>query len=168
MHPSMQPQKSKIIGVVTRKLPYELANQIYNEFESRYKEAIYFIENFSYYKSLKKDVKTVELLLALSIFQKRVISNLDAAIKFDGTVRRHSTATAISIGSYNLDLKERNRLLGILIEYRKIKIQFQVGESIVDYNETKQFLRQLIKFRREIGKGKNTNNKNDFEEEDAF
>jgi hypothetical protein len=58
---------------------------------------------------------TVEVLLALSIFHKRVIQNLDGAIKFQGTVHRTSGAEAIAIGSYDFNKLESNRVTAILI-----------------------------------------------------
>lgn len=51
-----------IINILTYQLPYNLANQIYNEFQSRVKETNYLIENYKTYKSLKDSSKTIELL----------------------------------------------------------------------------------------------------------
>jgi hypothetical protein len=145
-------ERLNMIGVLTRRLPFDLANQLYNEFDSRLKEAHYFIENFSYYKSLQRDLRVVEMILALSIFHKRVITNLDAVIKFQGTVQRNSSASEIMIGSYTLDRIQKNKLLGILIEYRKLRERFGLNDYVFEFHETKDFLRQVIKFRRSFGK----------------
>jgi len=82
----MAQEKTPIINILTAGTPYKLANQIYNEFQNRFKEAKYFIENFSWYSELSEDIETIEFLLALSIFHKRVVAKLYGAIKFYGTV----------------------------------------------------------------------------------
>jgi len=97
-----------IINILTYHLPHNLANQIYNEYQNRLREANLIIENIKSYKTLQNDKKTVELLLALSIFHKRIITNLDAAVKFYGTVTKYSTADTIKIGRYDLTGKEKN------------------------------------------------------------
>ena len=77
-------KKSPLINILTYNLDFKLARQIFNEYESRLKDVKYLITQFKTYKVLEEDLKTVELLLALSIFHKRVIANLDAALKFYG------------------------------------------------------------------------------------
>lgn len=161
----MATQMPKIIGIITSKLPYDLANQLYHEFESRNKEAVFLIENARYYKRLKKDIKTVEILLALSIFHKRVITNLDAAVKFHKTVTTRSSASVVSIGSYDLDENEKNKLLGMLINYKKLKDRFGIYDYIFEYHETREFLKELIKFKQHFGKRSKPNNTTDEEEE---
>lgn len=152
--------ENKIIGIFCYRLPYKLSNQIYNEFENRFKDAKYLIQNYSYYKGLKKDVRVIELLLALSIFHKRLVSNLDAAVKFYGTVTRSSKAEIISIGGYKLNASERNKLLGLLMHYNNLRNRFKLPVDIFEYLETKEFLRNIIKFKDNIGKRKRNDNDN--------
>jgi hypothetical protein len=151
----MPAKEYKIIKIMCYRLPYELSNQVYNEFESRFKEATWLIKNSRYYRNLRNDIKTVELLLALSVFYKRVISNLDAVVKFYGTVNRVSNAEAISIGSYDLDGKEKNKLLAIVMHYKKIQLRFGMPDWVFEYNETKQFLSYIIQYRASFGKKNN-------------
>lgn len=137
-------KETPIINILTFGLPYELTNQIYNEFQNRFKEANYLIENYKTYKVLQNNTKTVELLLSLSIFHKRVISNLDSAVKFYGTVTSYSQADTIKIGSYNLTGDENNKLLALVISYRKLIEKFSIPPTLMEYLETKEFLRKLI------------------------
>jgi len=139
----MAQEKTPIINILTAGTPYKLANQIYNEFQNRFKEAKYFIENFSWYSELSEDIETVELLLALSIFHKRVVANLDDAIKFYGTVTQSGKTDTISIGSYNLNNEEKNKILGLLINYRKLIQRFGIDEGFMDYYPTKEFLKKV-------------------------
>ena len=143
----MEKSTPNIINVLTYRLPFELANQIYNEFHSRLKEINFIIEKSPRYRSLKKDYKVVELLLALSIFNKRVISNLDAAVKFHGRITRYSTAETIKIGTYELDGIERNKLLGVVMNYNQLIERFQIPNSVMDYFLTKEFLLNVKRFK---------------------
>lgn len=82
----MSSKQSPLINILTARLPRQLAVQIYSEYEERMKEVIFILRNGERFTDLRDDVTTIELLLAMSIFHKRVISNLDAAVKFYRTV----------------------------------------------------------------------------------
>lgn len=137
-------ENTPIINILTYKLPYDLANQIYNEYQERLREANFIIANSRRYKRLEGDGKTIETLLALSIFHKRVISNLDAAIKFHGRVTRNSNATHIKIGKYDFTWEERNMLQAIVISYNNLIARYKVPSSLMDYYLTKDFLWKLV------------------------
>lgn len=137
-------EKTPIINILTYKLPFDISNQIYNEYQSRIREALYLIENYKTYRVLEKDIKTVELLLALSIFYKRIIANFDAAVKFYGTVSKMSNADTIKIGSYNLTGNEKNKLLAVVLNYKRILKKYSIQPFVMEYNETRNFLKNLI------------------------
>ena len=129
-----------IINIFTFGLPFKLANQIYKEFQERVKEANFLIENSNRFKFLRDYNETLEILIALSIFHKRVISNLDGAVKFYGKVSSISKADIISMGSYDLTLEEKNKILALLINYRTLIKKFGISEHDFDYTETNEFL----------------------------
>ena len=149
-----------IINIFTYGLPYKLANQIYKEFQDRLKDVHFLIENSIRFKSLVDYKETVELLLALSIFYKRVVSNLDGAVKFYGTVNKYSQADTISMGSYNLTVEEKNKILGLLINYRALIKKFGISEIDFDYNETKDFLSIVKQLKNTDDYGETKQNKN--------
>src|SRR5688572_22306153 len=97
-----------LINILTSKLPRDLTVPIYKEYEDRLKEANYIIRISEKYGVLKEHKKLVEILLSVSIFHKRVIANLDGAVKFYGTVNRLSQADVISIGRYEFTGEEKN------------------------------------------------------------
>jgi hypothetical protein len=136
--------KTPIINIITYGLPYKLANQIYKEHADRLREAEYIMDLSDRYKVLKKDLRTVDVLLALSIFHKRVICCLDGADKFYGTITRYSEANTIVMGKYEFTGNERNKILGLLINYRQMIQKFNIPENLMDYDLTKQFLAKLI------------------------
>jgi hypothetical protein len=152
-------KQTPFINILTYKLNYELARQIYNEYQSRLKEADYLIKNYQFYQSLKKSTKTVELLLALSIFHKRVIANLDAATKFYGIVNDKSNANSIKMGAYSLDVKEKNKILALTITYNVLMDKFSIPSSIMDYNETKDFLKKIINLKSDLAYAQKTKNR---------
>ena len=75
----------------------------------------------------------------MSIFHKRVIANLDGAVKFYGTVSRNSEADTIKIGNYNLNGEERNQILAVVKSYDLLIERFSIPKFTMEYNETKEF-----------------------------
>ncbi len=137
-------ENSPIINILTYQLPYQLTNQIYNEYQSRLKEANYLIENYKTYGKLKENINTVELFLSLSIFYKRVITNLDGAVKFYGTVTKKGQTDTIRIGSYNMTGDEKNKILAVVMNYNKMLEKFSIPPIVMEYYETREFLKKLI------------------------
>lgn len=140
-------KETPIINILTSKLPFKIANQIYNEYQNRLKESIYLIENYSTYKSLDGSIKTLELFLALSIFYKRIITNLDGVVKFHNTVENIGRIDTIQIGSYNLTSEEKKKLLAVVINYNKLLERFSIPSSTMEYYETKEFLKKILKYK---------------------
>lgn len=137
-------QESSMINILTYRLPFELANQIYNEFQSRFKEANFLIETYKTYKPLAKNIKTVELFLSLSIFHRRVITNLDGAVKFYGTVTKKGNTDTVRIGTYDLTGEEKNKLLSVVLNYRELLDRFSIPLTVMEYFETRELLKKLI------------------------
>ena len=135
--------KSPIINVLTYRLHYDLARQIYNEFQDRYRECQYLIGETNKFVVLRESLQTVELLLALSIFHKRVVANFEAAVSFHDTVKRFGATETVRMGGFELTLKERNRLLGIVMNYQKLVDDFSIPQWILHYGETFEFLENL-------------------------
>ena len=136
--------KTPIINILTYKLPFELTNQIYNEFQNRLKEANFLIDKYKTYKPLKENIKTVELFLSLSIFHRRVIANLDGAVKFYGTVTKKGQTDTVRIGNYNLTGEEKNKILAVVMNYNALLEKFSIPPIVMEYYETRDFLKKLI------------------------
>lgn len=143
-------KETPIINILTYHLPFELTNQIYNEYQSRLKEANYLIENFKTYKPLKDNIKTVELFLSLSIFHRRVITNLDGAVKFYSTVTKNGLTDTIKIGNYNLTREERNLILAVVMNYNQLLEKFSISPKVMEYYETRDFLKKIINLKSEL------------------
>ncbi|MDP1726898.1 MAG: hypothetical protein Q8M15_08945 [Bacteroidota bacterium] len=137
-------KETSTINILTYKLPFDLANQIYKEFQDRFKDATYLIINVQKYKPLKNSIKTVEVLLSLSIFYRRVVTNFDGAIHFYDTVTKKSEAQTVQIGKYDLNADERNQILAVVMSYNKLIQKFSIPNTVMEYLETKEFLKNLI------------------------
>ncbi len=144
----MSEEKTPIINIFCYSLPYDVSRKIFNEFQNRFRDCKYLVENIEYYTILQKDLKTIELLLALSIFHKRVLANIDSAVKFYGKIIQISDAHTISIGSYQLDNEEKNKMLSLLIHYRNLKKAYGIPDNLFDYYETIEFMRKVRDFKR--------------------
>jgi len=143
-------KETPIINILTYKLPFELTNQIYNEFQNRLKEANFLIDTYKTYKPLKDNIKTVELFLSLSIFHRRIITNLDGAVKFYGTVTKKGQTDTVRIGNYNLTNDEKNKILAVVINYNELLKKFSIPPLVMEYYETRDFLKKLITLKSEL------------------
>jgi hypothetical protein len=147
------------------RLPREISNPMYNEYNNRLKEINFILENRESYFQLKEYRRTIELILSLSIFYKRVISNLDAATKFAGTVFNNSPAIAIKIGTYNLTGSEKNRIIAIVISYNSLIEKYSITQDILTTVETKDLIRKIktLKWQLDNNENKGINNNNEDE-----
>lgn len=125
------------------RLPREISNPMYNEYYNRLKEINFIIENRDAYKHLLQYKKTIELILSLSIFYKRVIANMDAATKFAGTVFSNSSAIAIKIGSYNLTGSEKNRIIAVVMNYNSLTQKYSLTNDLLATSETKDLIKKI-------------------------
>lgn len=144
------------------RLPREISNPMYNEYYNRLKEINYILENRDAYKHLMQYKKTIELILSLSIFYKRVIANMDAATKFAGTVFSNSSAIAIKIGSYNLTGKEKDRIIAIVINYNSLIEKYSLTHDMLAITETKDLIKKIkdLKWLLDNNEAKGVNNNN--------
>lgn len=72
-----------MIEKFTQNTPYQLSQQLVYEYNIRINEVNHFVSGkYDFYAPLKKDIETIELLLALTIFYKRVLTNFESATNF--------------------------------------------------------------------------------------
>ena len=125
------------------RLPREISNPMYNEYYNRLKEINYILVNRDAYKHLIQYKKTIELILSLSIFYKRVIANMDAATKFAGTVFSNSSAIAIKIVSYDLTGSEKNRIIAVVMSYNSLTEKYSLTNDLLATMETKDLIKKI-------------------------
>lgn len=145
------------------RLPREISNPMYNEYYNRLKEINFIIENRGAYKHLLQYKKTIELILSLSIFYKRVIANMDAATKFAGTVFSNSPAIAIKIGSYDLTGSEKNRIIAIVMNYNSLTQKYNLTKDLLSTTETKDLIKKIKDLKWQLDNNENIEFKNNDE-----
>lgn len=147
------------------RLPREISNPMYNEYYNRLKEINYILENRDAYKHLMQYKKTIELILSLSIFYKRVIANMDAATKFAGTVFSNSSAIAIKIGSYDLTGSEKNRIIAVVMSYNSLTEKYSLTNDLLATMETKDLIKKIKDLKWQLDNNENKDIKNNDEKD---
>lgn len=146
-----------MIQLFTENLPYKLSEQMTFEYNRRLSDINYFISGrYDYYAHLKKDIETIQMLLALSIFYKRVLSNFDSATKFTSRVIFKSDAISVQLGTYDLSPKEIFKLNKTVLTFRTLMDDYSIPLSLFEYLETKELLRKIKIYKDSL----NRNNEN--------
>ena len=145
------------------RLPREISNPMYNEYYNRLKDINFILENRDAYKHLLQYKKSIELILSLSIFYKRVIANMDAATKFAGTVFSNSPAIAIKIGSYDLTGSEKNRIIAVVMNYNLLIEKYSLTHDMLATTETKDLIKKIKDLKWQLDNKENKDIKNNDE-----
>lgn len=133
-----------MIQLFTENLPFKLSEQMTFEYNRRLSDINYFISGrYDYYAHLKKDIETIQLLLALSIFYKRVLSNFDSATKFTSRVVFKSEAVSVQLGTYDLSAKEIFKLNKTVLTFKTLMEEYSIPLGLFEYLETKELLRKI-------------------------
>lgn len=138
----MDNQEIQIINIICHKLPYKIANAVFHEFEDRNREVKRILE-YPLYNHLKDVTSTIEMLLAITIFYKRVLSNIDGVEKFYNRVTSISNTNVVAIGEYKLTKDENDRINAMTISFFKVCSRYNVHQNLFDYTETLEFVRKI-------------------------
>ncbi len=134
-----------MIKLFCKGLPYKISKQLYSEFDIRKKDAYYLMKNIEKYKTLRPDSDLVELIIAMSIFYKRVISNLESFSTFsDNIFLLNKECKVINIGKYFHSKTNNSELKNIIKPFYAICSKYDICVSMFDYLETKELLRGII------------------------
>lgn len=140
-----------MIQKFTENTPYKLSQQLIYEYNNRINDVNHFLSGkYDFYAPLKKDIETIELLLALSIFYKRVLTNFESATKFSGRVVFNSDAESIQLGTYLLDSKEIFRIRRTILKFNNLMSKYSIPDYLFEYTETKEFLRKVKNYKSEL------------------
>ena len=142
----------------TKHLPYKVSQQIKIEYDIRLSEIKYLTsETIEQYHYLRADIKTIELLLALSIFYKRIICNFESANKFTSRVVSNNDANSIKLGSYDFNEREIFGLQRTIREFNNILLEYSINVNLFDYTDTIIFLRKIKSYKNFIDSNKDEN-----------
>jgi len=139
-----------VIDEFTTHLPGKLSELVTREFQYRHGEVNYMIQNYDQFKELYGDRETIKTLLSLSIFYKRVISNIDSAEKFSGRIF-NADGEAITIGRYVLDKKQSFRISRFVLTFRRLLTDYSISpEVLFNYQDTWEFLKKIKQYKQDI------------------
>ncbi|MDI9256873.1 hypothetical protein [Flavobacterium sedimenticola] len=144
-----------MIEEIIKSVPYKVGEQILYEYNRRISDINYLVAGkFNYYTPLSKDIETIKVLLALSIFYKRVLTNFDSANKFTSRIINSSNATGVKLGTYEMDLREIRNLNRMVISFRRIAFKYSISTEMFEYIETKEFLRKVKSYKKYLEENK--------------
>ena len=145
-----------MIEKFTENTPYRLNQQLIYEYNIRINDVNHFVSGkYDFYAPLKKDIETIELLLALTIFYKRVLTNFESATKFSSRVVFNSEADSIQLGTYLLDAKEIFRIKKTILLFNNLMEKYSIPPDLFNYSETKEFLRKVKYLKDQFIEGNN-------------
>lgn len=136
---------SKLINILCYKLAGDVSRAVHSEYENRWNEIknIWKFPN-NRFKILEKYSKTVQNLLAMSTFYRRVLSGMDGACDFYKTITKDVSGDnerTIAIGRYQFNKNEYNKLLAIRISFRKFHEKYGISKAFMEYTDTYEFLK---------------------------
>lgn len=133
-----------MIKQFTENVPFGLSQQMTIEYNNRLSDINFFISGkYDYYASLKENIESIKLLLALSIFYKRVLTNFESATKFTSRVIFNSDADSVQLGTYDLSSKEIFKIRKTVLSFKNLMDNYSIPLSLFEYLETKEFLRKV-------------------------
>lgn len=140
------PAKNSLINIFTSKLPASITKPICREYDWR-KTEIQRVWDGGYerYQVLESYESTIDALLALSIFYRHVVVNLEGASNFYVKINRDlDKELPIKIGKFEFNEKERRRLKAVHIQLGKITERYQITPHFFEYADTLDFLRNCL------------------------
>ena len=132
-----------MIKLFCKGLPWNLSQLLYAEYQNRLKEFRFLLENFPNKYRWIEDHEPVELILAMSIFYRRVIAQFDAAKDFTVSLLKRSECVGVSFGQFTLDENQADSLSKIVNGFSYLLYKFGLDEDLFDYDDVEGFLIQL-------------------------
>jgi hypothetical protein len=133
-------------------LPKFLSDQLFIEYEYRRRELEFLVTTYPQRYRWIEEVDSVRLLLALSIYFRRVISQLEAAGKtyFDLV---GGDVTGVTIGQHKLSEQEAEELSNATSDFHRLLHHFGLYTALFDYYDTSGFLFKLKQHLENINQG---------------
>lgn len=143
----MHEETTELLDKFCFPLKFDLRRKVRSEFEGRLKEIQWLISNRDFYSQLGNDIEVIEIILLLTVYYKRVITSLDSATKFYTRVSKVDNSEGVQIGKFNYNHEQNNKILGVIISFKKLMDLYFLPPYIFEYIETKDFLRQIVTYK---------------------
>ncbi|MDL2302797.1 hypothetical protein [Dysgonomonas sp. 520] len=133
-----------MISIFTKHLPYKVGEQLKIEYDKRVSDIKNLTsDKYQTYTNMKEYLDVIYLLLAMSIFYRRILANFDAANKFTHRILSKSDATSIVLGTIELSEKEILQLNSVVYRYKKIMEKYTLSVDMFVYSNTLEFMRKV-------------------------
>lgn len=134
-----------MIKMFCKDLPFNLSQALYNEYNSRKYELNYiYNKSKTHYDKTIDNIDSIYLLLAVSIYYKRVIANLYSANAFYQNVKEISDVERIKIGSFIIDSEEASSLKKTVKSFQSLLLKFNIPLWVLEFSDINHFLRNVI------------------------
>lgn len=143
----MHEETVKLLDKFCSPLNFDLRRKIRSEFEGRLKEIQWLVTNTDFYSELENDLEIIEIILLLTVYYKRVITSLDSATKFYTRVSKVDRSEGIQIGRFNYNREHNNKILGVIINFKKLMDLYILPSYIFEYIETKEFISRIVTYK---------------------
>ena len=141
-----------MIKLFCKGLPYYLSNLLYSEYQIYLKEINFLVKTFSNKYSWLNDIdfEIIELILALSIFFRRIIAQLESVYSFRERVfPTDDKEASIEIGSYSFNKEESQKIEKVINQFWNICERYGIQIYLFDFSDSETFLYKLKKLMEE-------------------
>lgn len=135
-----------MIKLFCKGLPRNLSNSLFNEYNNLEKELKFLIN--TYYNRYKwtQDInfEYFQIFLALSVFYRRVIAQLDSAVDFSRRFLFSDDIKGFRMGNYLFTDSESQKLKVLITDFVSFCCKYKINVYLFDFDNVSQF---LYKFR---------------------
>ncbi len=134
-----------MIRIFCKGLPFELSRVLFTEYKSRKGEIDYQISHDrAFYERYIENIDTVYLILAMSIYYKRVVAQLDAISTFQNNLRDRWKIGIVRIGDTLLTSEDEMSLSAYSGDFHRIMNHFNLPIWLFDWSDSVHFLRNIV------------------------
>jgi|GEM_PF-5649074 len=123
-------------------LPRSLSQLLYNEYQTGKKELDFLIKTYPKRYKWIDDIESIYLLLALSIFYRRIIAQLESAKAFSDRLFGLNIGN-IQVGVDYIDEKVTNQMSSAIYDFYQFLKKFHIFVELFDYFDYRDFLKNI-------------------------
>lgn len=134
-----------MIKLFCKNLPSNISRQLYFEYKNLEKELIFLLSTYKKKYNWIKDIDTIKLLLAMSIYYKRVIAPLESVSDFYLNLNKLNDVDGIVLGNDELKRVAFIKIEDIVNKFFRILRIFGLSTKIFEYYNISIFLDKIKK-----------------------
>ena len=131
-----------MIRMFCKELPRTLSQLLYNEYQVARKDLDFLLQTYPKTYKWIDDPEVIQLLLALSIFYRRVIAQLESAMSFSKRLF-NLNVSHIEIGVDHIDHVQVEKMSKTVSEFYGLLKGFSIHTDLFDYYDLREFLSKL-------------------------